>query len=410
MIDDLLKAMKKALSLLERQQEKQILLFHHNDTDGLSSGAVLMEAFNRCGYEVTRYSLEKPYPQVLEKVFKTEGHIIVFADFAGKIAPEISRINKGRNLVIILDHHPAEYIEDDTVFNLDGELHGLKGDRDISASATAFLFSSLLLESRGLSPDSLVHLGVLGAIGDGFFVNGALSGINSDLFKRAEKAGTMRSEKTEAGIQYYIRLGEGEYSADYICSLLDTLGGVAYYSGGTDRGITVCLEGMTDEIREYETSLKKLQNEIFDREKENLSKNLITTGSIQWFDVGRRFEPMGVKMIGVFCTLIKDSDLVDRTRYLAGFQQVPDMVPGFGDIDFRSTKVSMRVSADLTEAIRRGDEPGLSDFLPEATLRLGGFADACHSLSAATTVSIGQERDLINEAEKVLVKRRMRNE
>ena len=58
--------------------------------------------------KVRRFCLEKPYPAVLKKVFEQEGGLIVFADFAGRIAPLISELNQGRNLTLILDHHVAE--------------------------------------------------------------------------------------------------------------------------------------------------------------------------------------------------------------------------------------------------------------------------------------------------------------
>jgi hypothetical protein len=45
---------------------------------------------------------------------------------------------------------------------------------------------------------------------------------------------------------------------------------------------------------------------------------------------------------------------------------------------------------------------GLNILLPEATNKLGGFSDACHSLTAATTVAIGKEAALIQEMEKIL--------
>jgi len=40
--------------------------------------------------------------------------------------------------------------------------------------------------------------------------------------------------------------------------------------------------------------------------------------------------------------------------------------------------------------------------LPEATEKLGGFADACHSLTAAVTVAIGKEEQLIEEMENII--------
>jgi len=73
-----------------------------------------------------------------------------------------------------------------------------------------------------------------------------------------------------------------------------------------------------------------------------------------------------------------------------------------GDIDLNQTKISMRVSDYMEKEIRAGRATGLDNFLPEATSRLGGFSDACHSLTAATTVSIGQEGNLIREMEQVL--------
>jgi len=60
------------------------------------------------------------------------------------------------------------------------------------------------------------------------------------------------------------------------------------------------------------------------------------------------------------------------------------------------------VADPMEEGIRSGDELGLNILLPEATARVGGFSDACHSLTAATTVAVGREEQLIEEMEAVL--------
>ncbi|MCD6397821.1 MAG: DHH family phosphoesterase, partial [Spirochaetaceae bacterium] len=246
---ELIVAMKEAVEVLKTYPSKTLKLFHHNDTDGLSSGTILLGAFTDAGYDVARFSLEKPYPQVLEKIFSEEGQIVVFTDFAGKIAPMIAELNNGRNLVLIIDHHPAEKSGDNNVFNLDGELFGLKGDRDISASATCFLFARVMLESIGLSADLMSPLGALGAIGDGFLVDGKLSGVNRDVVKIAESKHLMRIVKKELGEEYFITLGETEYPAAVICVSLDTLGGVGYYNNGTDFGIELCQRGVTPDLQ-----------------------------------------------------------------------------------------------------------------------------------------------------------------
>jgi len=111
---------------------------------------------------------------------------------------------------------------------------------------------------------------------------------------------------------------------------------------------------------------------------------------------------MGVKMIGAFCDEIKNREFIDPKRYIAGFQIIPDEIPGFGQIHMNDVKISMRVSPYMERAIRAGSAMGLNILLPEATRTLGGFSDACHSLTAATTVAIGREEALIEEMEKIL--------
>jgi hypothetical protein len=62
----------------------------------------------------------------------------------------------------------------------------------------------------------------------------------------------------------------------------------------------------------------------------------------------------------------------------------------------------MRVAPYMEGEIRAKRAMGLNILLPEATTRLGGFSDACHSLTAATTVGIGKEEKLIAEMEKII--------
>jgi hypothetical protein len=132
---------------------------------------------------------------------------------------------------------------------------------------------------------------------------------------------------------------------------------------------------------------------------------MTTMPHIQWIHVHDRFAPMGVKMIGAFLDAIKNSADVDPSRYLAGFQVIPDEVPGIGAFDFGQVKVSMRVSDAMGEGIRAGGVLGLDILLPQATLQVGGFSDACHSLTAATTVPVGREEQLIEAMEEILSRR-----
>ncbi|RJP48594.1 MAG: DHH family phosphoesterase [Anaerolineaceae bacterium] len=399
MLTNLINAMEHAIQELKQWPEKSVQVFHHNDSDGLTSGTILTRAFERQGYVVQRFCLEKPYPAVLRKVYEQKGKILIFADFAGRIAPLLSELNKGRNLTLILDHHVAEASTDPRVHNLDPDLYGLKGDRDISGSTTCYLFA---LAMDSVNRD-MAHIAAVGAVGDGFFVNGQLVSQNREVALEAVKQGLIEIRKHETWEQYLLKSSKGQINCIEFGDYLDILGGVGYYQKGPDMGIRVCLEGVSPESDRMVEELKVIRTKIFNEEIARLQAGALQkTPRIQWFHVEKRFFPMGVKMIGAFCDAIKDTDLIDPMKYLAGFQVIPDEIPGFGAITFNEVKISMRVSPYMEGEIRAGRATGLNIFLPEATNKLGGFSDACHSLTAATTVAIGKEEKLIEEMEKIL--------
>jgi single-stranded-DNA-specific exonuclease len=343
--------------------------------------------------------LEKPYPALLQKVYEQQGRLIVFADFAGRIAPLLSDLNRGRNLTLILDHHVAEASADPKVHNLDPDLYGLKGDRDISGSTTCYLFACTL---DPVNRD-LAYIAAIGAVGDEFFVDGCLAGENRQVALEAVEQGRLEIRAKEVGERYFLNTQGGQKPCDEFGAYLDTLGAAGFYQKGPDMGIAVCLEDTSPESDRMVAGLKSIQTKAFEKEIARIKRGgLQKTAHIQWFHVKNRFSPMGVKMIGVFCDAVKNADFVDPHRYLAGFQIIPPEIPGFGSIQMKDVKISMRVSAAMEEEIRAGRTLGLNILLPEATNKLGGFSDACHTLTAATTVAIGKEEQLIQEMEKIL--------
>jgi len=399
MIDQVIAAMRQAIRELKQWPQQEIQLFHHNDSDGLSSGAILKKAFGREGYAVRRFSFEKPYPAVLQKIFEQEGRILVFTDFAGRIAPLLSDLNRGRNLVLILDHHVAEAATDPKVHNLDPDLFGIKGDRDITASCACYVFAKTLDPANR----DMAHIAAIGAVGDQFFVDGRLAGINREVTLEAVDQGTVSIEAHDHGERYYLINAGGRAPLDELGAYLDTLGAAGFYRDGPRMGVKVCLAGTSPDSDRMVTDLRKIQTRAFAEEIARWRRGDVRLSPrIQWIHVHQRFAPMGVKMIGAFLDEIRDKEYIDPKRFLAGFQIIPNEIPGFGHIDINAAKISMRVSPAMEIDIRSGKIPGLNIFLPQATQRLGGFSDACHTLTAATTVAIGQEEQLIDEMETIL--------
>ncbi len=399
MQNQVIEAMQKAIRELKGWPDKTIQLFHHNDSDGLSSGAIASRALERQGFKVQRFCLEKPYPAVLRRVYEQEGRILIFADFAGRIAPMLSDLNRGRNLTLILDHHVAEPSTDARVINLDPDLFGLKGDRDISGSTTCYLFAVTLDPANR----DLAHIAAIGAVGDGFFVDGRLVNQNHDVAEEAMRQGRLEIRDLGNREDYVLSTPAGQLPCAEFGDYLDVLGGVGYYRDGPETGVRACLEGVTPETDRMVAQLKVIRTQRFDDEIARLrAGEMHQAPHIQWFHVQERFFPMGVKMIGAFCDAIRETKLIDPRKYLAGFQVIPDQIPGFEPIAFNEVKVSMRVSPMMEGEIRGKRAMGLNILLPEATTRLGGFSDACHSLTAATTVGIGKEALLIDEMEKII--------
>jgi len=399
MIEPWVEAVEVAIGELRAWPKNEIHIFHHNDADGLCSGAILTRAFERDGYRVHRLCLEKPYPEVLERLFEEDGQIFVFADFAGRIAPMLSGLNRGRNLTLILDHHAAREATDPRVHNLDPDLFGLKGDRDISASTTCYLFAGSLDPANR----DMADLAALGAVGDEFFVEGRLVSENRAAAMEAVRQGRLEIQEEERGERYILRTSRGELPCDRFAAYLDVLGGVGYYRGGPEVAVRVCLDGFSEESDRMAGELEATRTRAFESEIARLKAGALRySPHIQWFHVENRFSPMGVKTIGAFCDAIKNADWIDPGRYVAGFQAIPDEIPGFGPVALDQVKISMRVPAYLEGEIRRERAMGLDRLLPDATDRLGGFSDACHSLTAATTVAKGKEESLIEEMERIL--------
>jgi hypothetical protein len=210
-------------------------------------------------------------------------------------------------------------------------------------------------------------------------------------------------EDEEHGETYTLITSSGPIDCSAFARNLDTFGGAGYYRGGPEVGIAVCLDGPTRESNAKLSELREVQERAFYEEVKRIRRDgWRQTEHIQWLHVHDRFEPMGVKMIGAFLDAIRNTEDVDPGRYLAGFQIIPNQVPGIGEFEFDQVKISMRVADPMEEGIRSGDVLGLDILLPEATAQVDGFSDACHSLTAATTVAVGREEELIEQMERIL--------
>ncbi len=377
---------------------ERVTIVHHNDADGICSGAILSKLCESLGFEADLVCIEKVFPAVVRKIHeRQEGGVIIYTDLGGLAAEMIERIDGGRNVVFIIDHHPAKSIESDHVFVLDPELAGISGDIFVSASTLNYIFCRRIRREMC----EYAYLAVLGSVGDYHDRSGGVLGFDRFALDEAIHMGQVKVEIKGTKERYYIEFF-GEY-ADDVARRLTNLGAVGYESMGYRKGVKACFEGFDDETLREAEGLETLKMEKFKEAIEHLKNGGLSRGRhVQWFHLHDMFSPMGVKAVGEFCQLIKDMTFVDENKYLIGFQNIPKEIPDLGEIDWNAVKMSGRVPTPLERKIFHGQAPGLDFLVPKASEAVGGFADATHKIAAATVIDRGREEEFVEAFERLV--------
>lgn len=397
-----IEALKQSIEWL-RAEGRNVILVHHNDSDGISSAAALETALARDGFTIDRIALERVHPPIIERIHdNAAGRPVVYTDLGGRAAPAICTANRERSFTLILDHHPAEESTSEKVLCLSTEFFGLSGEKEISAATGATIFA------LAMNPDNsdLAYLGVIGAVGDSHDRDGRLVGENRDAMLDAVSQGVMEVGEEDGRETYFLTKFGERIPMQPFAKSLTTLGAAGYAMSGPAVGMNACLHGPNPGYATKLAELTTLKEAGFAREIARLEKGALSkTEHIQWFSVGAGFSPMGVKIIGEFCMDIRDERFMTDGKYIAGFQDMPAEVPGLGTFEWDLVKVSMRVPTPLGERIVAKKMPGLDWLLPEAALQIGGSIDACHGYAAAALIPRGREGELIALMDKLLVQK-----
>jgi hypothetical protein len=373
---------------------EHVTIVHHNDADGICSGAILSKLCEFLDFSSNLICIEKVHPAVVKEIHERYDGIIIYTDLAGLAADMIDKINADRNTVLIIDHHPAKSVDSEHVFVLDPELIGISGDVFISASTLNLIFCRAISKEM----NKYAYLAVVGSVGDYHDRSGGVLGFDRFALDEAIHAGQAKIKIEENKERYFINFF-GEY-ADEVAKKLTNLGAVGYESMGYKKGIKACLEGFDEHILSEVRELESLRIKKFNEAIEYLKNGgLVTEKYTQWFHLHDRFSPMGVKAVGEFCQIIKDMVFLKDDKYLIGFQNLPENIPDIGKIDWDAVKMSGRAPVLLERRILNGNAPGLNFLVPKASEKVGGFADATHKLAAATVIDKGKEKDFISAFE-----------
>jgi len=387
--EDFGKKVGMAISELKKASSREITLVHHDDADGLCSGAIMKATLEREGYMIKAFCLEKVYPEVVEDLHKRKGATIFYSDIGSAHADFISEVNSSHNLTIILDHHDPMPSKDPKVFDLNLEHYGFQGETDFSGATCNYLFAKALNEHN-------IDLSYLALVGSQEIPSDYV-GLNKVVFEEAQKNGVVKVVGKRIEI---VKLG---VRVDDLFAKLQILGAVGYYEGGPELGVQASLEGIGDRVKqkidEWEEKRKSINKQLIIR---LYRERLIETPHIQWFDAGDMYKGMGTKVIGQFCSFLSyQAKLVKPNKYIMGFVDVPPEVPGWGKLKGKLVKVSVRVPKGLHLLIDHGKMLGAFDLLLKASEGFG-VADG-HKYAANVVIPNDKKEVLIENADRATI-------
>lgn len=396
-MEKFMRSQKEAVQYLQNLPYRRATLVHHNDTDGITSGAILKESLQREGFQTENIPIERVHPSFLPKIHRPDRKLIFYADLGSQAADLISQNLAAGTHVIILDHHPPFHSSFSNLIQVNPEIYEIDGDLKASAAAVAFFWAITLNKKN----ENLAYLGVLGAIGDHQMVEGKMCGLNQMALEIALAKGVIHP--APQGPPFYrFPLFQGAWDYEVSRDITD-LAVNGYYRRGAELALNVCLEGHSENSGRFVAEMRKIQEDRFQKEKEKIQTHGITyQGDIQWLDVEGRLYPLGLKAIGIFCDEISNTDWVYGDKYIVGFQDLPRDTPLLGKFEGEDTKVSMRVPPTLHEDIVKGNKPNLAEILPRAAKEAGGFAEGCHRFAAAGTVPKNNKSALIRSLAKIV--------
>ncbi len=376
-----------AISEMRKVAPEKVKVVHHDDADGLCSGAVVRAALEREGFVVEGFCLEKMYPEVVEDVHKAKGETIFYADIGSAHADLISELNAGRNLTVVLDHHhnPPK-VTDARVFDLNLERFGFEGDSEFSGATCCYLFARVLNRAN-------VDLAYLALVGSRE-IPGDYVGLNKTVYDEAVKSGVVN---VDGGKIEVVKL---KMRVDDLFAKLQILGAVGYYEGGPALGISAALNGLSADVK------KKLDDWEARRKSVNrrvlgwlAKKRLSEIEHLQWFDVGDMYNGMGTKVIGQFCSFLSyQARLVKPDKYIFGFMNLPPDVPGWsGRLRESLVKVSVRVPLRLRQLIDANKMPNAVDLVTGASEGFG-IPDG-HKYAANVVIPADKKDEFLKRAD-----------
>ncbi|RLG61305.1 hypothetical protein DRN86_00260 [Candidatus Geothermarchaeota archaeon] len=364
------------------------LIIHHDDADGICSGAIAAKMLEMLGLKYHVVCVEKVFPEVIKLIDETKVDFFVFTDIGSGAASKISKMITGDRSIYIMDHHDAERVEDPRLTHFNPELFGLSGEVIASGATVTYLVA------RNLGEDAkkLAWMAVVGAAE----IPGRLDHFNWLAFQDAQEVGDVERTVTPRGESIRVKVFRKPISYKSLNTSLTILGSVGYYRDGPQLALSACFFRDLSEAEKEIKKLEKERKEKFDKVMERIKEDgLFALRNVQWFDVEDEFKNMGTKTIGTFTSKLRFKlRLIHGKKYILGFMNMSNIIPGLGEIKGRWKKVSVRVPFKFEELIHAGSKQPVSALIVAAAYHNGGYGDG-HDIAGSGVVPYENKQSFI---------------
>jgi RecJ-like exonuclease len=160
-------------TFLEESENKEIYILSHNDTDGITSAAIIIKCLKRIDKKFTINIVKNLTPEIIHELPKDK--TILFLDLASNSLNYIKEKNLGN--VFIIDHHEISQEVPENIHIINPQLHD---KHQIGSAGLCYLFAKQISEAN----KDLASLAVVGMIGD--MLERDMSKLNSEITRDAE--------------------------------------------------------------------------------------------------------------------------------------------------------------------------------------------------------------------------------
>lgn len=157
-----------------------VKIITHIDSDGLSSGAIIIKALQREKINFSFSAVRLLDDNVIDEISREDCGIFLFLDLGSGSLSKIEEKLNGKE-VIILDHHKIEEYDSKNIILINPNLFNMDGGVEVSSSGICYFFAKYLNSEN----QDLAHIALLGAIGDMQENNGFKSELNDYILQDA---------------------------------------------------------------------------------------------------------------------------------------------------------------------------------------------------------------------------------